>query len=55
MNRTLTVEIAFVCMVSLCHADIAKFTVSVIDDITGEPMKDVEVTAGFVRSPTLDS
>ena len=47
MNRTLTVEIAFVCMVSLCHADIAKFTVSVIDDITGEPMKDVEVTAGF--------
>ena len=24
MNRTLTVEIAFVCMVSLCHADIAK-------------------------------
>ena len=41
------VVLSFVCMVSLCHADIAKFTVSVIDDITGEPMKDVEVTAGF--------
>lgn len=41
------VVLSFVCIGFVCHADIAKFTVSVVDDITGEPMKDVEVTAGF--------
>lgn len=41
------VVLSFVCIGFVCHADIAKFMVSVIDDITGEPRKDVEVTAGF--------